>query len=61
MTLKTTSEPVTKPAEHVVPQLIPAGSELTVPEPAPDFETVSETVVAGSAMKSTGAGRTAFA
>ena len=54
--LRTTSEPVTKPAEQVVPQSMPAGSELTDPAPEPDFEIVSAAVVVGSAMKSTGAG-----
>jgi hypothetical protein len=33
VTLRTTSEPKVKLAEHVVPQLIPAGCEVTVPEP----------------------------
>ena len=30
-----------KPCEQVVPQLIPVGELVTVPEPAPTFETVS--------------------
>jgi hypothetical protein len=30
-----------------VPQLIPAGELVTVPEPAPDFETVSVKLVGG--------------
>ena len=42
-----TLEPVLNDAEHVAPQLIPAGDELTVPAPAPPFDTVSVEVGTG--------------
>src|SRR5262249_1635275 len=38
--VKVTAVPVTKPAEQVVPQLIPAGLETTTPLPVPPAETV---------------------
>jgi hypothetical protein len=28
--------------EHIAPQLIPAGAELTIPPPEPPFDTLSE-------------------
>lgn len=36
-----TDVPLVKDAEHVLPQEMPAGLEVTVPEPVPDFETAS--------------------
>jgi hypothetical protein len=39
--LRTTSVPMSKEAWHVAPQLIPAGSEVTVPVPVPSLLTVS--------------------
>jgi len=33
-----TDDPATKLSEQSAPQLIPAGDEVTVPEPVPDFE-----------------------
>ncbi|MCB0862107.1 MAG: hypothetical protein KDB66_02710 [Solirubrobacterales bacterium] len=35
-----TSVPKSKSAVQLEPQFTPAGAEVTVPEPAPDFETV---------------------
>lgn len=40
--------PASKLAEHVRPQLIPEGAELTVPEPDPVFEIVSVNCGAGA-------------
>jgi len=42
-----TEVPLTKFAEQVAPQLIPAGELVTVPAPAPDFVTVSVLCGAG--------------
>ena len=39
--VRVTEDPAAKWAEHVAPQLIPAGLEVTVPDPAPSFETVT--------------------
>lgn len=41
-----TTVPALKLAEHVPPQLMPAGALVTVPEPAPDFTTESTCVLA---------------
>ena len=43
--VRVTAVPVVNAAEHVVPQEIPAGLLVTVPLPAPDWETVSVEVV----------------
>jgi hypothetical protein len=40
-TVNVTDVSATKGAEHVPPQLIPAGAEVTVPPPSPDLVTVS--------------------
>jgi hypothetical protein len=45
-----TAVPLAKPAEHVVPQVIPAGLLVTVPAPAPAGETVSVKVGAKVAV-----------
>jgi hypothetical protein len=42
--VRVTLDPTGKLALHVAPQLIPAGVEVTVPKPAPVFETVSTRV-----------------
>jgi hypothetical protein len=38
---RSTKAPSSNAAEHVAPQLIRSGVDATVPEPEPDFETVS--------------------
>jgi len=40
-----TTVPDEKAELHVVPQLIPAGEDVTVPEPEPALETVREVVL----------------
>ena len=42
--VKVTAVPVGSDAEHVAPQLMPAGVLVTVPVPSPDLLTVSEKV-----------------
>ena len=42
LAVSVTELPVAKAAEHVAPQLIPAGLDVTVPEPLPAFATVSD-------------------
>lgn len=39
--VNTTVDPAVYDAVHVAPQLMPPGELVTVPVPAPDFETVS--------------------
>jgi hypothetical protein len=41
--VRVTAVPLLNDAEHVVPQLIPAGALVTVPDPAPARLTVSAT------------------
>jgi hypothetical protein len=51
LAVSVTGVPVAKPAEHVVPQLIPAGLDVTAPVPLPAFVTVNvgEALYAASA------------
>ena len=46
--VKVTLVPWSKLAEHVEPQLIPVGLEVTVPLPLPDFDTLKVYVGTGS-------------
>ena len=45
LAVRVTALPLVKLAEQLVPQLIPAGALVTVPEPLPDLTTDSEKVL----------------
>src|SRR5689334_21057467 len=42
LAVRVTEVPPAKDAEHVAPHAMPAGLEVTVPAPVPDFVTVTE-------------------
>ena len=49
LALRVTNVPAENLVEHAAPQLIPAGDEVTVPVPLPDFDTVRVTAVSNFA------------